>query len=80
MNVDVLKSLPKEIEFSKEGKEFTVEFHYPWLPARCNLCEKWSHTERFCVKNGKEKRKSEAIEDNEEKEKEQNLEGLKEAL
>ncbi|CAN6928500.1 unnamed protein product [Brassica oleracea var. botrytis] len=32
------------------------------------------------LENGKEKRKSEAIEDNEEKEKEQNLEGLKEAF
>ena len=86
VNVDVSKTLPKEIEFSKEGKEFIVEFHYPWLPSRCNLCEKSGHTERICVKNGKEKRKSEAIAgsgektNKGEKEKEQNLEVLKEAL
>lgn len=57
VNVDISKTLPKEIEFSKDGKEFTVEFHYPWLPAKCKLCEKWGHTERVCVRNGKEKKK-----------------------
>lgn len=31
--------------------------HITWLPAKCNLCGKWEHTERVCVKNGKEKRK-----------------------
>lgn len=61
VNVDVSKTLPKEIEFSKEGKEFTVEFHYPWLPARCYLCEKWDHTERVCVKRGKAKNKSDDL-------------------
>lgn len=56
VNVDISKQLRKEIDFTKDGKEFTVEFHYPWLPAKCNLCGKWGHTERVCVKNGKEKK------------------------
>ena len=38
VNVDVSKVLPKEINFTKNGKEFTVEFHYPWLPSRCGTC------------------------------------------
>lgn len=57
--MDVTKALPKEIEFSRDGMEFTAEFHYPWLPARCNICEKWGHTERVCVKNKKEYKQSE---------------------
>lgn len=54
VNVDVSKALPKETEFSKDGKEFTMEIHYPWLPAKCNGCGKWGHTERVCVRNSKE--------------------------
>ncbi|KAL0876303.1 hypothetical protein Bca101_026008 [Brassica carinata] len=49
----------RKIEFSKDGKEFTVGFHYPWLPSKCNLCEKWGHTEKVCVLNGKAKKKNE---------------------
>lgn len=56
MNVDVSKAPPKEITFSKEGNEFTVEFHYPWLPSRCNLCDIWGHAKKVCVMNGKEKK------------------------
>lgn len=41
VNVDHSKVLPKEIKFLKNGKEFVAEFHYPWLPSRCNLCDKW---------------------------------------
>lgn len=59
VNVDISKALPKEIEFSKDGKEFTVEFHYPWLPAKCSVCGKWGHTERVCIRNGKDKKKKE---------------------
>lgn len=33
MNVDVSKVLPKEINFSKDAKEFVVEFNYLWLPS-----------------------------------------------
>lgn len=49
VNVDVSKTLPKEIEFVIEGKEFIAEFYYPWLPSRCQSCEKWGHTEKVCV-------------------------------
>ncbi|KAL0713652.1 hypothetical protein Bca4012_020630 [Brassica carinata] len=41
VNVDVSKPLHKEIDFTIEGKEFTAEFYYPWLPSRCKICEKW---------------------------------------
>lgn len=57
VNVDVSKTLPKEVDFTKDGKEFTVEFHYPWFPSKCNLCGKWGHTDKICVKNGKDKRR-----------------------
>lgn len=30
VNVDISKQLPKEIDFTKDGEEFTMEFHYPW--------------------------------------------------
>ncbi|XP_048636569.1 uncharacterized protein LOC125609299 [Brassica napus] len=53
VNVDVSKVLPKEINFTKNGKEFTVQFHYPWLPSRCNLCEKWGHVDKVCVMKSK---------------------------
>lgn len=55
VNVDVSKTLPKEIEFTIDGKEFTAEFYYPWLPSRCSLCEKWGHNDKVCVMNKKEK-------------------------
>ena len=54
VNVDVSKALPKEIDFAIEGKEFTAEFYYPWLPSRCNICEKWGHSENVCVKKKRE--------------------------
>jgi len=56
VNVDVSKILPKEIEFEIEGKEFTAEFYYPWLPSRCNVCGKWGHTEKVCVQKKREKK------------------------
>ena len=66
VNVDVSKSLPKEIDFTLEGKEFTAEFYYPWLPSRCNCCEKWGHTEKVCVmkKRGKQQGECEVREGN----------------
>lgn len=39
VKVDTSKVLPKEITFTKEGKQFTVKYYYPWLPTRCNMCE-----------------------------------------
>ena len=56
VNVDVSKTLPKEIEFSLNGKEFTAEFYYPWLPSRCKICEKWGHKETVCVTKKREKK------------------------
>ena len=53
VKVDVLKVLPKEITFKKEGRSFTVNFYYPWLPARCKLCEKWGHSEGVCGSKSK---------------------------
>lgn len=53
--VDVSKALPKEIKFSKNGKEFVVEFQFPWLPFKCKLCNKWGHTEEVCLTKGKAK-------------------------
>ena len=56
VNVDVTKSLPKEIDFSIGGKEFTAGFYYPWLPARCSICDKWGHNDKVCVMKKKEKK------------------------
>lgn len=56
VKVDVSKTLPKEITFSKEGKLFKVKYYYPWLPARCSFCDKWGHGESVCAKKGKEKK------------------------
>ncbi|KAL0796183.1 hypothetical protein Bca101_067560 [Brassica carinata] len=55
VKVDVSKTLPKEIDFSLGGQEFTAEFYYPWLPSRCNLCDKWGHTEMVCGKRKRER-------------------------
>ncbi|KAL0713574.1 hypothetical protein Bca4012_020552 [Brassica carinata] len=57
VNVDVLKTLPKEMSVSKEGKEFTVEFEYPWLPSRCKMCNKWGHSDKVCAMKRKSKEK-----------------------
>ena len=52
--VDVSKALPQAINFSKNGKEFVVDFHFPWLPSRCKHCDKWGHTEEVCAVKRKE--------------------------
>ena len=65
VKVDITKALPKEIDFTWDGKEFTTAFHYPWLPSRCNLCEKWGHTDMVCGMKRREK-KLEEREKNEE--------------
>ena len=56
VRVDVSKPLPKEITFSKEGKQFTVTFYYPWLPSRCKICDKWGHNDVVCGMKSKGKR------------------------
>lgn len=61
VNVDVSKVLPKEITFIKEGKQFTIAYYYPLLPARCKFCEKWGHGKSVCAMKGKgKKRKDES--------------------
>ena len=57
VNVDVSKALPREMTFSKDGEEFLVEFHYPWLPSRCKHCNKWGHNQKVCILKGKNKEK-----------------------
>lgn len=57
VKVDVSKALPKEMNFTSKGKEFTVDFHYPWLPSRCKQCDKWGHVEKMCDKKRKDKGK-----------------------
>lgn len=57
VEVDVSKTLPKEINFSKDGKKFVVEFHFPWLPSRCELCDKWGHSANVCATKGLAKKK-----------------------
>ena len=52
--VDVSKPLPKEINFSRNGKEFKVEFQFPWLPMRCKKCDKWGYDTEACKNKGKD--------------------------
>ena len=46
--VDISKALPKEINFTKNGKDLTVDFLFPWLPSRCKNCDKWGHLTEVC--------------------------------
>ena len=59
VRVDVTKTLPREITFSKEGKTFTVKYYYPWLPTKCSYCDKWGHGETVCAKKGKDSKQKE---------------------
>lgn len=61
VKVDVSKALPKEMNFSKEGKEFTVEFQYPRLPSRCKYCNKWGHGEKVCAAKREDKEKDKGV-------------------
>lgn len=54
VKADLSKTLPKKINFTKNGKSSLVEFIYPGLPARCNTCGKWGHMEKVCIMNKKE--------------------------
>lgn len=64
VNVDVSKTLPREITFSKDGKQFTVAYYYPWLPERCKYCDKWGHNESVCAKKMKEKKRQKSASPN----------------
>lgn len=46
----------QNITFTKEGKQLTVDYYYPWLPARCKLYDKWGHGEVVCATKGKGKK------------------------
>lgn len=59
VKVDVSKALPKHITFTKGGTEFTVDYYYPWLPAKCKFCDKWGHTETVCAERSKGKKRKE---------------------
>lgn len=56
VNVDVIKLLSKEIDFSIGGKEFIVGFYYFWLSVRCLICDKWGYNDKVCVMKKKEKK------------------------
>lgn len=60
VKVDTSKALPKEITFTKKGEQFTVKYYYPWLPARCNNCDKWGHSEGVCALKSKGKKRKES--------------------
>lgn len=49
VNADLSKELPKTVKFTSQGKDSVVQFAFPWLPQRCNTCEKWGHLEKVCV-------------------------------
>lgn len=36
-----------------------MRYYYPWLPARCKLCDKWGHGEAVCVTKGKGRKRNE---------------------
>ncbi|KAL0802322.1 hypothetical protein Bca101_057498 [Brassica carinata] len=49
VEADVTKELPKTHHFkSKLGVDAEVQFEYPWLPHRCNICSKWGHLGSAC--------------------------------
>lgn len=54
VNADLAKDFPKEINFTKVGKSFLVEFSYPRMPLRCHTCGKWGHIEKVCIMNKKD--------------------------
>lgn len=64
VKVDVSKTLPKEMTFTSKGKDFMVDFHYPWLPSRCKHCDKWGHGEKVCALKGKGKAQEESSKSN----------------
>lgn len=67
--MDVSKPLPKEINFQRNDKEFTVTFQFPWLPSRCKTYDKWGHLAEVC--RLQKKTTSPTIDKEEEKEQEQ---------
>ncbi|KAL0730732.1 hypothetical protein Bca4012_026826 [Brassica carinata] len=49
VEAEVAKGFPKKHIFtSKLGVDAEVEFTYPWLLDRCNICSKWGHLAKAC--------------------------------
>ena len=49
VEADMTKELPKSHRFkSKIGVDAEVDFIYPWLPDKCNICTKLGHTHKTC--------------------------------
>lgn len=48
VKADMSKPSPKRIDYNIGGEMVTVEYLYPWLPNRCDICGKWGHLEVRC--------------------------------
>jgi len=54
VEVDFTKKLPKCFSFkSEKGGDTVVEYVYPWLPPRCNSCDRWGHLSTDCLSRKK---------------------------
>lgn len=49
VKVDLTKDLPKKMNFNIQGEEVLVEYNYPWLPKKCEKCDKWGHSIKACI-------------------------------
>ncbi|KAL0671235.1 hypothetical protein Bca4012_033939 [Brassica carinata] len=50
VKVDLTKDLPKKMNFNIQGEDVLVEYNYPWLPKKCEKCDKWGHSIKACLK------------------------------
>lgn len=49
VDAEVVKGFLKKHRFtSKLGIDAEIEFTYPWLPDKCNICSKWGHLAKNC--------------------------------
>lgn len=67
---------PLPTSISIRGSEDTISVSYPWLPPRCNGCQKWGHTDKTCSKNKKIKTNEGGEEETPEEAKEQDSDDL----
>lgn len=51
VKADLSKKLPRMINFKIQGIDTMIEYTYPWLPSKCNVCGKWGHKEKVCSLN-----------------------------
>lgn len=54
VKVDLTKDLPRRMNFNVQGEEVLVEYTYPWLPTKCEKCDKWGHSGKNCKKDKEE--------------------------